>query len=64
MNHALTSPLLQADPLIRPSLSIHNTGKKTMTVSRGDEIVHVIPSSTEELQDGDTIDIVVGVSLR
>jgi hypothetical protein len=50
------------DPSVLPSLSIHNAGKKTMTITRGDDAVYVGPSGTEELQDGDTIDIVVGVS--
>jgi len=43
---------------------MHNAGKKTMTITRGDDVVHVVPSGTEELQDGDTIDIIVGVPLR
>jgi hypothetical protein len=54
----------KTDPSIVPSLSVHNAGKKTMTVTRGGEMVYVSPSGTEELQDGDKIDIVVGVSLR
>ena len=54
----------KSDPSVLPSLSIHNAGKKAMAISRGGEIVHVSPSSTEELQDGDTIDIVGGVPLR
>jgi hypothetical protein len=35
-----------------------------MAITRGDDVIHVIPSGTEELQDGDTIDIVSGVPLR
>jgi K+/H+ antiporter YhaU regulatory subunit KhtT len=35
-----------------------------MTIIRETGVVNVNPSSTEELRDGDTIDIVGGVSLR
>jgi hypothetical protein len=54
----------KTDPLVVPSLSIHNAGKKAMTITRETGVVNVNPSSTEELRDGDTVDIIGGVSLR
>lgn len=35
-----------------------------MTITRETGVVNVNPSSTEELRDGDTVDVVGGVSLR
>ena len=56
--------MYQSDPSIIPSLSIHNAGKKSMVVKRGEEIVYINPASSEDLQDGDVVDIITGVSLR
>jgi len=35
-----------------------------MTINRGTDVVYVNPSGTEELQDGDTVDIISGVPLK
>lgn len=55
---------LQSDPSVVPTLSIHNAGKKTMVLKRGEDSIIIAPSSTEDLQDGDIVDVITGVPLR
>jgi hypothetical protein len=54
---------MKAEPSVIPHISIHNAGKKPMTIIRGDDSLTLNPSVTEELQHGDIINIIFGVSL-
>lgn len=55
--------VIKIDPSVVPLLSLHNTGKKPMTITRGGDSLTLNPSSTEELRNEDIINIIVGVSL-
>ena len=54
----------QSDPTEKPTVTIVNSSKKTMTITRDRDVVTVSPSTSEDLLDGDTIHIVIGIPLR
>ena len=54
---------IQANPDVVSSLEVFNTKQKTIQIKRGSEIIMINPSTSHDVQDGDHIEIIVGLPI-
>lgn len=55
--------LVQDDPTFKPNARLQNPRNKPITVQRGTNIITLDSSSSTELWDGDTIQLVGGITV-
>lgn len=54
---------IQGNLSVKPSLHIVNSNKKTIGITRGAQVVHAQLSTTQDLEDGDIVSLVSGITL-
>lgn len=56
---------IQGDLSVKPTLRIMNRNKKdkTIGITRGSQVVYVQPSATQDIEDGDIVSLVSGITL-